>query len=208
VKTKNLNILISVLVAGLLICGGFLVHQHIQIKSLHVQLAVHTAHILQVEQIIKLDKKKRLSGNRITPDSLRPGIYTLESDFVDDQCNAEQDGYTIYHFTSTVGVGERKLHFGIAPAKLRFYFDIDNDGWVDTGIIYEYVDSIPLVGKLLSTTVEPEFSQELYDTFLAHSDEAEFIPPARIKEDAGNTAQDLWSWATKTFEEISDRILE
>jgi len=208
VNTKNLNILISVLVAGLLICAGFLVHQHFQVKSLNDQLEVHTEHILQIEQAIKLDKVKRLSGNRIMPDSLRPGIYTLESDFVDDQRNAEQDAYTIYHVTSTVGVGELKLHFGIAPDKLRFYFDKNNDGWTDTEIIYEYVDSIPLVGKLLSATVEPELSQELYDTFLTHSDKAEFIPPERIKEDAGKAAQDLWSWATRTFEEISEQILE
>jgi hypothetical protein len=208
VKTKNRNILISVLVAGLLICGGFLVHQHIQIKSLRDQLAVHTAHILQVEQAIKLDKKKRLSGNRITPHSLRPGIYTLELDFVDDQRNAEQDAYTIYHVTSAVGAGDLKMHFGIAPARLRFYFDQDHDGWVDTEIIHEYVDSIPLVGRWLSTTVEPELSQELYDAFLAHSDKAKFIPPERIKEDAGKVAQDLWFWATSTFEEISDRMLE
>ena len=207
-KTKNLNILISVLVAGLLICGGFLVRQHIQIKSLHDQLAVHTAHILQVEQTIKLDKKKRLSGNRITPDLLRPGIYTLELDFVDDQHNVEQDAYTIYHVTSTVGAGDLKMHFGIAPAKLRFYFDQDNDGWVDTETIYEYVDSIPLVGRWLSATVEPELSQELYDAFLAHSDKAKFITPKRIKEDAGKAAQDLWSWAIRTFEEISDSIME
>lgn len=128
-KTKNLNIMIPVLVAGLLICAGFLVHQHIQIKSLHDQLAVHTAHILQIDQAIKLDKRKTLSGNRTTPDSLRPGIYTLELDFVDDQRNSEQDAYTIYHITSTVGVGDLKLHFGTAPTKLRFYFDQDNDGW-------------------------------------------------------------------------------
>ena len=207
-KTKNLNILISVLVAGLLICSGFLVNQHLQIKSLHDQLAVHTAHILQVEQAIKLDKKKRLLGNRITPDSLRPGIYTLELDFVDDQNNAEQDTYTIYHVTSNVGAGDLKMHFGIAPAKLRFYFDQDNDGWVDTKTIYEYMDSIPFVGRLLSKTVEPEFSQELYDTFLTHSVKAKFIPPERIKEDAEKVAQNLWSWATRTFEEISYRILE
>ena len=192
---------------GLLICGGFLLHQHIQIKSLHDQLAVHTAHILQVEQTIKLDKKKRLSGNRITPDSLRPGIYTLELDFVDDQRNVEQYGYTIYHVTSTVGVEDLKLHFGIAPAKLEFYFDQDNDGWVDTEFIHEYVDSIP-VGRWLSTTVEPQLSQELYDTFLTDSDKAKLITPERIKEDAEKAAQDLWSWATNTFEEISDRIME
>lgn len=207
-KTKNLNIMIPVLVAGLLICAGFLVHQHIQIKSLHDQLAVHTAHILQIDQAIKLDKRKTLSGNRTTPDSLRPGIYTLELDFVDDQRNSEQDAYTIYHITSTVGVGDLKLHFGTAPTKLRFYFDQDNDGWVDTEIIHEYVDSIPLVGRWLSSTVEPELSQELYDTFLTHSDKAKFIPPERIKEDAEKAVQDLWSWATSTFEEISDRIME
>jgi len=208
VKIKNLDILISVLAAGLLICIGFLVHQHYQFKSLNDQLAVHTEHILQIEQAIKLDKKKRLSGNRTIPDSLRPGIYTLELDFVDDLRNAEQHAYTIYHVTSIVGVGDLKLHFGIAPAKLGFYFDQDNDGWVDTEIIYEYVDSIPLVGRWLSTTVEPELSQELYDTFLTFSDKAKFITPGRIKEDAGKTAQDLWSWATRTFEEISDSIME
>ncbi len=207
-KTKKLNILIPVLVAGLLICAGFLVHQHIQIKSLHDQLAVHNEHILQVEQAIKLDKKKRLSGDRTTPDSLRPGIYTLELDFVDDQHNAEQDAYTIYHVTSTVGAGDLKMHFGIAPAKLTFYFDQDNDGWVDTETIYEYMDSIPVVGRLLSKTVEPELSQELYDTFLTHSSKAKFITPERIKEDAEKAAQNLWSWATRTFEKISDRMLE
>ena len=207
-KTKNLNILNSVLVAGLLICGGFLVHQHIQIKSLHDQLAVHTAHILQVEQAVKLDKKKRLSGNRITPDSLDPGIYTLDLDIVDDQRDLEQDAYTIYHVTSTVGVGDLKMHFGIAPAKLRFYFDQDNDGWVDTETIYEYMDSIPFVGRWLSKSAEPELSQKLYDTFLTHSDKAKFVTPERIKEDAEKVAQDLWSWATRTFEEISDRIME
>jgi len=208
VKIKNLDILISVLAAGLLICIGFLVHQHYQVKSLNDQLAVHTEHILQIEQAIKLDKKKRLSGNRTTPDSLRPGIYTLELDFVDDQHNFGQHAYTIYHVTSTVSAGDLKMHFGIAPAKLRFYFDQDNDGWVDTETIYEYVDSIPFVGRLLSKTVEPELSQELYDTFLTYSDKAKFITPERIKEDAGKTAQDLWSWATRTFEEISDRIME
>jgi hypothetical protein len=208
VKTKNLNILISVLAAGLLIGGGFLVHQHIQIKSLHDQLAVHTAHILQIDQAIKLDKRKRLSGNRTTPDSLRPGIYTLELDFVDEQHNFGQDPYTIYHVTSTVSAGDLKMHFGIAPAKLRFYFDQDNDGWVDTESIYEYMDSIPFVGRLLSKTVEPELSQELYNTFLTHSDKAKFITPEHIKEDAEKAVQDLWSWATSTFEEISDRIME
>ena len=207
-KTKNLNILISVLVAGLLICAGILAHQYFQIESLNDQLAVHTEHISQVEQAIKLDKKKRLSGNRTTPDSLRPGIYTLELDSVDEQSNVEQDAYTIYHVTSTVGMENLKLHFGIAPTKLRFYFDQDNDGCVDTGIIYEYVDSIPFVGALLSTAVDPELSQELYDTFLAHMDKAKFIPPERITEDAEKVAQDLWSWATNTFEEISDRIME
>jgi hypothetical protein len=132
----------------------------------------------------------------------------LELDFVDEQHNFRQDPYTIYHVTSIVGARDLKLHFGIAPAKLGFYFDQDNDGWVDTEIIYKYVDSIPLVGRWLSTTVEPELSQELYDTFLTHSDKAKFIPPERIKEDAGEVAQELWSWATSTFEEISDRIME
>ncbi len=207
-NTKNLNILISVLAAGLMICAGFLVHQHYQVNSLHDQLAVHTEHILQIEQAIKLDRKKRLTGNRTTPDSLRSGIYTLELNFVDDQHNAEQDTYTIYHVTSTVGAKDLKMHFGIAPAKLRFYFDQDNDGWVDTETIYEYMDSIPFVGRLLSKTVEPELSQELYDTFLTYSDKAKFITPARIKEDAGKAAKDLWSWAIRTFEGISDRILE
>ena len=207
-KIKNLSLLISVLVAGLLICAGLLVHQYSQIKSLNDQLAVHTEHISQVEQVIKLDKKKRLSANRTTPDSLRTGIYTLELDFVDEQRNVEQDAYTIYHVTSTVGVGEIKLHFGIAPTKFRFYFDQDNDGWVDTEILYEYVDSIPFVGGLLSATVEPELSQELYDAFLTHSDKATFVPPERIAEDAGKFAQDIWSWATGTFEEISNGIMK
>ncbi len=207
-KAKNLNILISILVAVLFICIVFLAHQHIQIKSLHDQLAVHTEHFLQIEQAIKLDQKKRLSGNRTTPDSLDPGIYTLELDFVDDQQNVEQDAYTIYHVTSTVGAGDLKMHFGIAPAKLRFYFDQDNDGWVDTETIYEYMDSIPFVGRWLSKTIEPELSQELYDTFLTYSDKARFITPERITEDAGKAAQDLWSWATDTFEEITNGIME
>ena len=200
--------MIPVLVAGLLICAGFLVHQYFQIKSLNDQLVVHTEHILQIEQAIKSDKKKRLSGNRTTPDSLRAGIYTLELDFVDEQHNFRQDPYTIYHVTSTVGAGDLKMHFGIAPEKLRFYFDQDNDGWVDTETIYEYMDSTPFMGRWLSKTVDPELSQELYDTFLTHSDKAKFITPERIKEDAEKAAQDLWSWATRTFEEISDRILE
>jgi len=163
---------------------------------------------LQIEQAIKLDKKKRLSGNRTTPDSLDPGIYTLDLDIIDDQRDLEQEAYTIYHVTSTVGAGDLKMHFGIAPAKLRFYFDQDNDGWVDTETIYEYMDSIPFVGRWLSKTAEPELSQELYDTFLTHSDKAKFITPERIKEDAEKAAQDLWSWATDTFEEISNGIME
>ena len=207
-KTKNLNILISVLVAGLLICAGILAHQYFQIESLNEQLAVHTEHILQVEQAIKLDKKKSLSGNGNSPDLLQSGIYTLELDFIDDQHNFEQDAYTIYHVTATVGTGDLKMHFGIAPTKLRFYFDQDNDGWVDTETIYEYMDSIPFVGRWLSKTVEPELSQELYDTFLTYSDKAKFITPGRIKEDAGKAAQDLWSWATDTFEEITNGIME
>ncbi len=205
---KNLNILISILAAGLFICVVFLAHQHIQISSLHDQLAVHTEHFLQIEQAIKLDKKKRLSGNRTTPDSLDPGIYTLDLDIIDDRRDLEQKAYTIYHVTSTVGAGDLKMHFGIAPAKLRFYFDQDNDGWVDTETIYEYMDSIPFVGRWLSKTAEPELSQELYDTFLTHSDKAKFITPERIKEDAEKAAQDLWSWATDTFEEISNGIME
>ena len=129
-------------------------------------------------------------------------------DIVDDQRNADQGAYTIYHVTSTVGVRDLKLHFGIAPAKVEFYFDQDNDGWVDTDIIYEYVDSIPFVGGLLSTIFEPEISQDLYDAFLTHSEKAKFIPPERIGEDAGKIAQDLWSWTTGIFEEISDGIME
>ena len=132
----------------------------------------------------------------------------MEIAFVDDQHNVEQDAYTIYHVTSTVGAGDLKMHFGIAPAKLRFYFDQDNDGWVDTETIYEYMDSIPFVGRWLSKAVEPELSQELYDTFLTHSDKAKLITPERIKKDAEKAAQDLWSWATKTFEEISNGIME
>ena len=132
----------------------------------------------------------------------------MEVDIVEDQSSAEQDTFTIYHVTSTVGVGDIKLHFGIAPTKLRFYFDQDNDGWVDTEIIYKYVDSIPLVGGLLSSTVDPELSQELYDAFLTHSGKATFVPPERITEDAGMVAQDLWSWATGTLEEITNGIME
>ncbi len=207
-NAKNLNILISVVAAGLLICASFPVHQHFQVNSLHDQLAVNTEHILQIEQAIKLDKKKRLSANRTTPDSLHPGIYTLELDFVDEQRNFEQETYTIYHVTFTVGAGDLKMHFGIAPAKSRFYFDQDNDGWVDTETMYEYMDSIPFLGRRLSKTVEPELSQELYDTFLTHSDKAKLITPERIKEDAEKAAQNLWSWATRTFEEISDRKRE
>ena len=207
-NAKNLDILISILVAGLFSCVVFLARQNIQINSLHDQLAIHTEHFFQIEQAIKLDKKKRLSGNRTTPDSLDPGIYTLDLDIVDDQRDLEQDAYTIYHVTSIVGVGDLKMHFGIAPAKLRFYFDQDNDGWVDTETIYEYMDSIPFVGRWLSKSAEPELSQKLYDTFLTHSDKAKFVTPERIKEDAEKVAQDLWSWATRTFEEISDRIME
>jgi hypothetical protein len=95
VNRKNLNILISILAAGLFICVVFLAHQHIQINSLHDQLAVHTEHFLQIEQAIKLDKKKRLSGNRTTPDSLDPGIYTLDLDVVDDQRDLEQGLYDL-----------------------------------------------------------------------------------------------------------------
>jgi hypothetical protein len=145
---------------------------------------------------------------KLTPDLLAPGLYVLAAE--DGEKRDEEDSYTVYHITTTVGVGnfERSIQFGAARTgilSLQLYFDYDNDGQVDTDMLSEFVDSIPF-GSYVSGALDAGRSQRAYDRFLSSSGRARYSSPQQIDEQTDEVARQLWSFASSTSEQLASWI--
>jgi hypothetical protein len=147
-------------------------------------------------------------NERITPDLLAPGLYVLAPE--DREKRTEEDAYTVYHVTTTVGVGdfERSIQLGAARTgllSLQLYFDYDNDGQVDTDMLREFVDSIPF-GSYVAGALDAGRSQRAYDRFLSSSGRARYSSPQQIDEQSDEVARQLWSFASSTSEQLASWI--
>lgn len=145
---------------------------------------------------------------KLTPDLLAPGLYVLAAE--DGVNREEEDGYTIYHVTTTVGVGdfERSIQLGAARTGIlnfQLYFDYDNDGHVDTDMLSEFVDSIPF-GSYVSGALDAGRSQRAYDRFLSSSGHARYSSPQEIDEETDEVARRLWSFASNASEQLASWI--
>ncbi len=143
--------------------------------------------------------------DKLTPSLLAPGLYVLAAE--DGERRDEEDGYTIYHLTTTVGVGdfEQSIQFGAAHTGIlsfQLYFDYDNDGQVDTDMLREFVDSIPFVRGAL----DAGRSQRAYDRLLSSSGRARYSSPQQIDEQTDEVARQLWSFASSKSEQLASWI--
>ncbi len=199
--TRTVNILVFSLIAGLLICAAILVQQHMQLKSLHEQLNEQAAHIYQVEKASEIKQANRASISQIR--SLSSGIYELTTEVSVDPFENERSVYTIYHFVLNVDVGafRSRLQFGYASSGLLshvFYFDYDGDGKIDTSMMEEYAESIPVVGKAVSWLIDPELSQSLYNAFRLNSEKAEKLSMDVIATRVDSRIEIVWEWITES----------
>ena len=204
-STKTINILIFSLVAGLLICAGILVRQHMQLTSLTEQLSEQAAHIYQVEKASEIRPSNRTSIPQIR--SLSSGVYELTTEVVVDSLEDNKTEYTIYHFVLNIEVGafQRRLQFGYASSGILshvFYFDFDGDGKIDTSMMEEYVASIPAIGNTVSWLINPELSQSLYNAFRLNSADAEKLTTAIIADRAASNIAIVWEWIKDSSSEF------
>ncbi len=205
-NTKTINVLIFSLIAGLLICAGILVRQHMQLKSLQEQLNEQAAHVYQVEKALKISQANRASIFQIR--SLASGIYKLTTEVAVDPFENIKDIYTVYHFVLDVKVGavRRKLQFGYASSGLLthvFYFDHDSDGKIDTKMMKEYAKSIPVIGEAASWLIDPELSQSVYNAFRLNSDRAEKLSLDKIASTTNDKIGILWNWINESSEDFA-----
>lgn len=205
-NTKTINILIFSIIAGLLICVGILVRQHMQLKSLQEQLNEQATHVYQVEKALKISQANRASIFQIR--SFASGIYKLTTEVAVDPFENERDVYTVYHFVFDVEVGavKRKLQFGYARSGLFthvFYFDHDSDGKIDTKMMKEYAKSIPVIGEAASWLVDPELSQSVYNSFRLNSERAEKLSMDKIAATADDKIGILWNWINDSSKDFA-----
>ena len=208
-KTKTVNILISSLIVGLLVCAGILVQQHVQLNLLREQLSEQAAHIYQVEKASEIRQANRTSIPLIR--SLSSGIYELTTEVAVDPLEDNKSIYTIYHFVLNIEVGafKRWLHFGYASSGVLshiFYFDYDGDGKIDTSMMNEYVESIPAIGKTASWLVDPELSQSLYNAFRLNSDNAEKLSMDEIATRVGKKIEVVWEWIEDSSSDFGEWV--
>ena len=178
--------------------------------SLRNQLTDLIWHISRLELASDIEDGITALSTSLSLLLLEPGIYVLAPGGIDAERNAEEDEYTIYHIMMSVGVGdfEQDLQFGVARSGLfswQFYFDYNNDGQVDTDMMYEFVDSIPF-GSYVSGVLDPDFSQSVYDRFLKSFGEAEYTPPDRIGEQSSEIAIQSWGFVTSRSEQLAGWI--
>ena len=152
-KSKTLNIVLSFLIAGLLICIGLVIRQNMQLSSLQAKLAETELHVYQAEKASDIVLANRSPITQVRP--LSSGIYELTTEVAVDPNEYERGMYTVYHMVLNIEVGgiKRKFQFGYASSGLLshiFYFDYDSDGKIDTGMMEEYAESIPVVGEVVS----------------------------------------------------------
>lgn len=145
---------------------------------------------------------------KLDPATLAPGIYVLASE---DEAHADEaSAYTIYHATTTVRVGnfEQNFQFGIARSGLvswQVYFDYDNDGMIDTGMLDEFVDSIPFA-SYVSSSLDSARSQPIYERFLVFSGRAEYLSPDQIEGQSNEISRQTWLFVTSTSERLGSWI--
>ena len=175
-NAKSVNILITFLIIGLIVCGGFLVRQQLQMNLFMEQINEQAAHIYQVEKASEITQANRASIPHVR--SLSSGIYELTTEVMKDPLESATDEYTIYHFVLHIEVGafKRRLQFGYASSGFLshvFYFDHNDDGKIDISMMEEYAASIPAIGQAATWLIDPELSQSLYNAFRLNSDNAE-----------------------------------
>ncbi len=178
--------------------------------SLRNQLTALIRNIARLERASNIEDGITALSTSLSLLLLEPGIYVLAPGGIDAERNAEEDEYTIYHIMMSVGVGdfEQDLQFGVARSGLfswQFYFDYNNDGQVDTDMMYEFVDSIPF-GSYVSGVLDPDFSQSVYDRFLKSFGEAKYTPPDRIGEQSSEIAIQSWGFVTSSSEQLAGWI--
>ena len=199
--TRTLNIVIALLVVGLLICSGILVRQHLQIAALQSQLAETEFHVYQVEKASEISQANRASITQRR--SLSSGIYELKTDVAVDPFETELKPYTIYHIVLSIEVGaiRQRVQFGYASSGMFshiFYFDHDGDGKIDTGMMEEYAESIPVVGMAAPWLIDPELSQSLYNAFRLDSDMAVKLTMNEIATRVDSKLEIVWEWITES----------
>jgi len=134
------------------------------------------------------DARLVATAARDSPLSLPEGYYALTSRDADPV----ETEITNYHLkTSIVG---QEIHMGLARQgwiSWYFYFDYNNDGRVDTDIVYEVIQHVPFVGQALAILFNPERSQRVYERFLNFAGRAEPTPIRDIMSEGGGIAQEL-----------------
>ena len=150
------------------------------------------------------------AAHSVDPLSLAPGFYVLTPAGPNGTGTTDQDSYTNYHLVANVRTRqfEQLLHFGAAGLgwfDWQFYFDYDSDGRIDTEMVREFADTLPL-GSYLSSAFDADRSQNAYERFLSSSDAASFTPLERIASDGSAIAQQLWNYVDSRSEDLASWI--
>lgn len=232
-RTSSSAVLSLVILVGLLIGFVVLFQLHLQLAalvdahdistnqlqddvvSLQVQLAAVDKRFTRIEQAINAEENSKTS---ITPLSFylpNQGVYVLPTEIFDEKSTTDRS-LTIYHLSATVAVDDfsRQLHMGVATTGLmsvpQIYIDYDNDGRVDMDLVRKVAEPffsfLPGAGWLLSDSIDPDASQEIYNAFMRDFGDAEFISLDNIAEDGGKMAQQLWQFIDNQSEELADWI--
>ena len=180
-----------------------------EVASLRAQLVELARHVSQLAQATNIEEDVRALSARLSLSLLEPGIYVLAPEDADDERDAEEREYTIYHIMVSVGVGdfEQLIQVGAAGSgylNWQLYFDYDNDGRVDTDTTSKFMASIPLGESIFS--FDPDLSQRVYDRFLESSGQAQYTSLDQLSQESGEAAAQLWAYVESRSEQLATWI--
>lgn len=171
-----------------------------------------------------LQSEKRVQGLRANsddalapanePTGLKSGLYVLTQSINlpnYSSLGAQTREMSIYHLKAVLREGAPPvvLNFGVATSGYLsvpiFYFDYDEDGWVDMSMMRRFIGYIPFSG-LLARTIDPRQSQAAYSALLNGLESAKFTPINKIREEGGKIGNSLLEFIEKDAERLTSWI--
>lgn len=148
-----------------------------------------------------------LDRERLDASSLPDGLFTLKKAVTlryPRRNGTFTETYTIYHVKQSYGSGpnRRSLNLGVAYVvgirPPQFYVDLNGDNAIDLKLMHDVVHALPM-GSNLSQTLNEYNSQVMYNTFLNHYEEADFVSVKDVDDKAEGMARTLWEVVRKTI---------
>ncbi|MGB5335121.1 MAG: hypothetical protein WBN07_05850, partial [Woeseiaceae bacterium] len=233
-QQRTSNLFTYLLLAAVAFCFVALAFQAAQIRELQSQVSDSSAALQQTAddaaalqdllerqqgRIDALEGTQGLSSAKPgvpTPEqleSLKPGIYILETSTPYDPGAEDTPSYEITHVVVEISYEDfaTRLHIGMAKSgwiPKGVYFDYNNDGRVDTDMAFEFVRDIPVIGRRLAKTYGVDLSQSLYSIFVDEAANADYTSVDDLSDDADAASSYVWTFLMQYYDTIEAWVLE